>query len=318
MEDTQQKFYALKTLLGEPLNKRTPIDRKGNITFHCPNCKHRKNKLTVNVVSEVYNCWVCEFRGVGIRNMLKRLRIDLGTFGGVFRKVDYENKIDRFLRESLTTEKDKNDIKYTLEIPKTYSKLFTNYEKTLFQPAMAYLESRGLTLKDTVKYTIYYSPIERRVLFPSYDLEGNLNYYISRAIYETEFRYNNADVPKENVIFNEYLVDWGEDLYIVEGIFDAIISRKNATIALGCSIPKDSYLMHRIKEHQKDVIFCFDPDAFNKLLSTMEYIAQYREGIYYVKLPGDKDIAELGTKKFDELPVMEFNFKNMVMEKLSI
>ena len=41
-------------------------------------------------------------------------------------------------------------------------------------------------------------------LIPSFDSSGNLNYYVARSIDDLgSFRYKNAKVPKENVIFKQ-------------------------------------------------------------------------------------------------------------------
>ena len=39
--------------------------------------------------------------------------------------------------------------------------------------------------------------------------------------------------PKTNFIFNEHFVDWNKPLFLVEGVFDAIMLRRNAVPILG-------------------------------------------------------------------------------------
>ena len=52
----------LLTKLEKILGKSIPTSR-GNHSFKCPCCKHRKNKLEVNLTTQQYHCWVCDVKG---------------------------------------------------------------------------------------------------------------------------------------------------------------------------------------------------------------------------------------------------------------
>ena len=158
---------------------------------------------------------------------------------------------------------------------------------------------RGLTKEDILRYDIHYSIGEQRILFPSYDSNHNLNYYVARTIQPFEgYKYKNAIAPKREVIFNEHLVEWDRPLYIVEGIFDAILSRKNAVPVLGSSIGRGSLLFKRLFE-----------------------LIRYNVSVTYVDWKSEeRDIAEMGTDKFEEIvtsgSVKSFTFEDQIKERL--
>lgn len=316
MDLTRERFQALKDLLGTPANERNPIDKNNNATFPCLFCYHRKPKMTINLETEVYNCWVCQQRGMGIINLMKKIKVPIPkNYVRYFRKNHYNIDIDNLFSNS-----DKPVVTETkLVLPKGYRPLYINKNSFLYKPAANYLIKRGLTEDDFIKYDIQYYPADRRVLFPSYDSENNLNYYLSRAIYKTDFRYNNARVSKDNIIFNEHLVRWNEDVYIVEGVFDAIISRKNAIPILGSFISEKSYLVKRLTTHKHKVIFALDPDAKEKMFKTMKRIQSFGVDVSFVRWDNDnRDIAEMGSEEFDKKSLSGYTFQEEVLNKLGL
>jgi transcription elongation factor Elf1 len=72
MERTLALLNLLERILGSG-EKRN----KGNYAFYCPNCKHHKRKLEVNVELGFWECWVCgkrdNFKGRKIIQLLKKL-----------------------------------------------------------------------------------------------------------------------------------------------------------------------------------------------------------------------------------------------------
>ena len=142
-----------------------------------------------------------------------------------------------------------------LALPKGYENLFKNLEKAFYKPAVQYLLNRGVTKEDILKYDIHYSVSDQRILFPSYDREHRLNYYVARTIQSFEsYKYKNATASKKEVIFNEHLIEWDKPLYVVEGIFDAILSRKNAVPILVSNVCSGWLLFIRFLQKHTYVI----------------------------------------------------------------
>lgn len=53
--------YYLDQVLGEN-GKRS----NRNKIYHCPSCHHRKHKLSINLDTHMFQCWVCGFKGRGL------------------------------------------------------------------------------------------------------------------------------------------------------------------------------------------------------------------------------------------------------------
>jgi DNA primase len=84
-----------------------------------------------------------------------------------------------------------------------------------FTPETIYKHQMGYTLD---------KECANRIIIPSYDKDGELNYYTARSWLDyTKMRYKNPEVPRETIIFNEYMVNWDGTIYIVEGPLDHVV-----------------------------------------------------------------------------------------------
>ena len=290
----------------------------GNYYFHCVGCHHHKNKLTINIEKNVFSCFHCELRGRSFLYLLKLAGVSnvaqykkLFNEGGPINIID----IDNIFGEEPPIEK-------KLILPQGYENLFRNIKKEFYKRAVDYLLQRGLRKEDILKYDIHYSVSEQRVLFPSYDKDSNLNYYVARSIQPFEnYKYKNARASKRNVIFNEHLIEWNKPLYIVEGIFDAILSRKNAVPILGSNIGTGSLLFKRLLENRTEVIVALDADAKKKVVNLINKLVKFNVKVTYVDWEDEKrDIAEIGSEEFEEIvtsgSVKSFTFADEVKERL--
>jgi len=307
---------VLISVLGQPSKPHNPIDRNGNVYFHCPFCNHHNKKLTINIEKEVWNCFVCEARG----RSFTRLMIKTGNnqYISVFKKKSSNLDIDNLFKEEV-----KKEESVEIEIPKGYYPIFKNQNKHFFKAAVNYLYKRGLEQEDILRYDIYYSIADQRVLFPSYDDSEQLNYYVRRSINKNEkIKYSNATVPKKNVIFNEHLLKWDEEMYLVEGVFDAIASRKNAVPILGSSLNEGFKLFKKIIKNKTKIVIALDNDARNKSISLADKLIGYGVDVRFVDWNTEekRDIAEMGSEEFLKIAssgaVRSVDFKDIIQEKL--
>ena len=167
MSDT---LSVLISALGNPQRPNNPVDKKGNVYFHCPFCDHKNKKLTVNIEKGLWNCWVCEQRG----RTLSRLMIKSGN-------PQQAELLNTYVKpqldiDNLFGQNDVKEIKQVVTLPKGFVPIFKNINKVFFQAALHYLHKRGFAKEDILKYDIHYSITEQRVLFPSYDDNESLNY----------------------------------------------------------------------------------------------------------------------------------------------
>ena len=289
-----------------------------NHYFECPSCHHHNKKLTIHIEKNVFSCFHCEIKGRSFIYLLKLAGVsNLTQYKKVFNEEAKKNigDIDNIFGEEPLIEN-------KLTLPKGYENLFRNIKKEFYKRAVDYLLQRGLRKEDLLKYDIHYSVSEQRVLFPSYDKDSNLNYYVARSIQPFEnYKYKNARASKRHVIFNEHLIEWNKPLYIVEGIFDAILSRKNAVPILGSNIGIGSLLFKRLLENRTEVIVALDADAKKKVVNLINKLVKFNVKVTYVDWEDEKrDIAEIGSEEFEEIvtsgSVKSFTFADEVKERL--
>ena len=306
LEVLAQHLGSYKTLAGH------------NHYFECPACHHHNHKMTINLDKGVFNCWHCSLKG---RSFIWLLKLAGAANPNQYKKLFNETR--RINIEDIDSIFGKEEVrKNKLTLPKSYESLFRNIEKMFYKPALKYLLNRGLEKEDVLKYDIHYSVSDQRVLFPSYDRDHNLNYYVARSIQPFEkYKYKNAMASKREVIFNEHLIEWDKPLYVVEGIFDAILSRKNAVPILGSNVGSGSLLFKRLLQNNTEVIIALDADAKKKIIKMINELVKYNIPVTYVDWKSEeRDIAEMGSAKFEEIvtsgSVKSFTFADEVKERL--
>ena len=141
----------------------------------------------------------------------------------------------------------------------------------------------------------------RRVIVPSFDSEGNLNYYIARAIDDMGPKYKNADAKKNEIIFNEIDIDWSKPIILVEGIFDAIKAPENAVPVLGSYLSRNSLLYNRIVANQCEVYLSLDPDMKDKAHKIADLLKRAGCEVYISFAPRESDLGDMSKAEVRKL-----------------
>ena len=169
-----------------------------NHYFECPGCHHRNNKMTINLEKGVFNCWHCGLKG---KSFIWLLKLAGASNPNQYKKIFQETQ--QINLEDIDKIFGKEEVrKSKLALPKGYESLFRNIDKAFYKPALEYLLNRGLKKEDVLKYDIHYSVSEQRILFPSYDRDHNLNYYVARTIQRFEnykYKFNATNIWTFNV-----------------------------------------------------------------------------------------------------------------------
>jgi DNA primase len=133
-----------------------------------------------------------------------------------------------------------------------------------------------------------------RIVVPSYDINGELNYYVARSWdSHTKFKYKNPEAEKDKIIFNEKLINWDNDIYLVEGVFDGFFL-DNSIPMLGKHMSE--MLFDKVYNNAKgNVIIALDGDAWNNAIKLYHELngGNLYEKIKIVKLPKDQDVCDL-------------------------
>ena len=165
---------------------------------------------------------------------------------------------------------------------------------------MTYLRNRGVTEQDILYWKIGYTTEGRyrgRIIIPSFNLNGDLNYYVARTFTNSDFKYLNPPASKD-VVFNELLLEWDEDLIITEGVFDAMEAGQNAVPLLGSTIRQNSKLFKKITQNDTPIFFALDPDARKKEDRMIKLFLTYGLEVYKIDITGHEDVAEMGREEF--------------------
>ena len=290
------------TQLIESVLGKGKVTNKGNIAHHCPFCQSRQKKLEVQSVTSdkgenPWHCWVCNKSGKKLTSLFKALNVGRDKIAELYKVLSIQPKYSSNQNDSTfrsTT---------AIDLPKEYIPLFKTSESIEYKNAIHYLRSkRKITLSEIVKYNIGYcesGEYAKKIIIPSYDESGKLNYFVGRAYYEAEsFKHKNPEVSKDCVGF-ELFINWTLPLVLVEGSFDAIAVRRNAIPLFGKTISED--LRKKIIENKVSQLYiCLDKDAQKQALEHAEYFMNNAVEVYFVDLE-EKDPAEIGFEKMCKL-----------------
>jgi DNA primase len=285
MDEFDVILEILSDFLGDP---KKVYEHSSQVAYNCPNCDGDENKgnLEINIEKGVFKCWSCESEGT--HGTVGKL-FDL--YGNSQLKKEYEIiRPDEFKKVEKKVEK--------LRLPDSYT-LFKDSSPRypIRNQAYNYLKNRGITDEMIEKYNIGFCDTgshSGRIVIPSYNKKGELNYYIARSWdVNSRAKYKNPKTPKDEIIFNENLIKWSMDIYLVEGAFDSVF-KSNSIPMLGKHM--STLLFETLYDRAKaNIIIALDGDAYDsalKLYYTLNGGELYGR-IKIVKLPKDKDIADL-------------------------
>jgi DNA primase len=281
----------LSEFLGDP---HQHYESKGQISFDCPVCAEEKGldsgdgkgNLEINYGRHVYKCWACS-ETHGTHGPLGKLFDQYATKG--------QKKVYNLIKPEELKQEDVRRPK--LRLPEGFTTFKDSNPR--FIPhieAYRYLTSRGVTDEMIEKYNIGYTvngDFAYRIIIPSYNLDGQLNYFVARSWVPKKMKYKNPSVPKDEIIFNEGRIDWDKDIFLCEGAFDSFFL-DNSIVMLGKKMSKLLFETLYAKAN-KNIIICCDGDAFE---DGIRVYAELNGGRLYnkikiVKLPLDKDVCDL-------------------------
>jgi len=289
-----EKLSILQNVLGAYYMSNTEY------LFKCPYCGHHKNKLSVNVEKGVYKCWICDARGKNLYRIIRKF----GSIDDQQRwKVISGTRTDLTDFESLFAEDEQEEAReQILEMPPNFVSLCN---KNKSRRPLAYLKKRGIDEIDILRWKIGYcsgGPYDGRIIIPSFNASGDLNYFVARTFTNDYRRYLNPSVSRD-IIFNELYLDFDEEITIVEGVFDAI-KTTNAVPILGSTIRENSKLFRKIAKHDTPVLLALDPDAKYKSLNIKNLLLKYGIQVREMTYPQiDKDLGDMTKEEVHKLSV---------------
>jgi DNA primase len=293
MDENEALVELLEEVLGD---HGLHYPNHGQISFNCPVCDDGRNKhnLEVNYVVNVYKCWSCgDSEGTH------------GPLGRIFDRYGNkkQKKLYNVLKPETVVKREKK--KKSLKLPDSFT-LFKDSSPVypVRRQAMNYLKNRGITDEMIEKYGIGFcdkGDHAGRIIVPSYDKKGELNYYIARSWNPmSRAKYKNPEAEKDKIIFWENLIDWNKDIFLVEGAFDGLFL-ENSIPMLGKHMSE--LLFETIYLNAKgNITICLDADAWENAVKLYHELngGDLWGKIKLIKLPDDSDIADLRGEIKDE------------------
>ena len=284
-----------------------------NCAVRCPACddkKKSKMKLVIRLDDGRYQCWVCGIKGNNVAYLVSKYKNSfLDLISSAFDKKIQSKGLEDF----------------KIELPEGSVFVLKPNRDPDLKAAVKYLHSRGLSKKDIYRWRIMYcskGKFRRRVLVPSFDHEGSLNYFVARSIDDNRGpKYLNSKVSKNEIVFNELDVDWKKPIVLVEGVFDAIKCDENTIPILGSSLSKKSVLYQALIKNSCDVTLSLDPDLKDKCYQLANNLARDGCRVSIAFAPEKTDLGALDrmqTRKimkqkvgYDPMNALRFKIKNI-------
>lgn len=283
----------LITLTNSVLGKGHSTARN-NQAYKCPFCNHHKPKLEINFSENTkgenpWHCWVCNKKGKKLATLFKQV----GAPSEKLSELSSLVKSNIPLGDAVTETR-------KISLPKEFKPLHSiSPNDVIGKHALKYLKSRGLTKEDILRYNIGYCESGRyasMVIIPSYDENGELNYFVSRSFISSNKL--NPSVSKDIIGF-EFFVNWHSPIVLCEGAFDAISIKRNAVPLFGKIISK-KLMKKLVTSAVEKVYIALDKDAIKDALEHCKTLMDFGKKVYLVEMQ-DKDPNELGFKNFTNI-----------------
>ena len=267
----------LESILGVPKNEGYS---NGWTSYNCPYCSinnggvpDNKYNLEINVThGSFFHCWKCENHGK-ISKLIKDFgsSSDLSKYNLLISELKNSTLYSDF--NAINQDKIKIEVENAIELPNGFKKIDINDANCC--EALQYLSERNIDNSIIKKFNIGYVDnnlnnvfsLRNRIIIPSYDINGNLNYWVGRDFTgKNKIKYKNPQVSKTSIIFNEKLINWYADITLVEGPFDHIVV-PNSIPLLGKTLSTDSILYKTLTQKaQANINILLDADVYDSAI----------------------------------------------------
>mgnify|MGYP001138555689 CR=1 FL=1 len=291
-------------------NRGRQLKKANEYMYWSPFTSHHKPKLQINTQTQKWHCWVSNQGGHKLYQLFKKLKASKEQFD------ELTDLVGGFQSLSSNREKVKENI---VRLPKEFKPLLSNGNSIIAKHSRVYLNNRNVSNGDILRYGIGYCEegmYSNRVIVPSYNSDGELNYFVGRDIYEGGFKYKNPPVSKDVIGFDLF-INWNEPIILCEGVFDAIAIKRNAIPLFGKTIPKS--LKKKIYEKKvKEIYILLDRDAISDAIKITDDLMKNGINVYFVSL-SEEDPSDMGFKKVINLikETKQTSFSDLMRMKLN-
>lgn len=311
---------------GEGTNHHTS---KGHqVSYHCPFCDDRRERLFVNVDRKVFYCHNCEIKGSLVTLISDYANITWKDALNIYREFEgYEVQLPESIEEEVYSK--------LIKVPKIEIPTYVHplpEEFTLIEDAkgraglnaIKYLQSRGITLSTAEKNYIGYcgeGDYENRIIMPDFE-NSELVYWQARTwepppTEKFKKRYYrkvmNPTLPedligrvrpidKSDVVGNIDSVIENRIAVLVEGKMDQYTVGDMGACLHGKHMSDSQFIKLVLNKDKIDaIVVMMDGDALKNAIVTADRLHKFYDDILITKLPDDADPNQLGHKKCMEL-----------------
>jgi DNA primase len=285
---------SLTILINKVLGQSAKCRMGGTqLLYHCPFCRESKRipKLEVCLDQQnfgIWHCWICNAKGGSISNLFKKVKTKKSYLTELYSITKDQKEFKRRKHKEKTKEEN-------LVLPDDFKPMAIPSTDPDYKHILRYLRKRGITRDDILRYNIGYcssGEYRNRIVIPSYDANGDLNFFVTRTYYDTnDIAYKNCPFSKDIVGF-ELFVNWDEPITLVEGVFDAMSVRRNAIPLFG-KVMSNSLKEALIDNGVTHVNVCLDNDALKDSYNISKFLMDQGIEVNLIKLE-DKDPSVIG------------------------
>jgi|TARA_R110002167_G_scaffold145683_3_gene336736 DNA primase len=275
-------------LLNRVLNSNgTKLKKQDEYMYWSPFTSHHKPKLQINIQNGNWHCWVSNMGGRNLFQLLSKIGASKSNFDEL---IELVGDVPRYIKKDNASAK-------VVQLPTEFKPLWNGGDSIVKRHALSYLYKRGLDDSDILKYNIGYcveGSFSNRIIIPSYDSEGQLNFFVGRDFYDSKMKYRNSPTSKDIIGFDLF-INWDEPIILCEGVFDAMSFKRNAIPLFGKTVM--NALQKKIIEFKVKVIYLsLDSDAITDAIKISENFTNNGIEVKMMKFQ-EKDPNEIGFEK---------------------
>ena len=297
MRNRQAKIDALKRALGRVHQSTDHL----NVACHCPDpscptsSRTNKLKLAIRLDDGRYHCWVCGTKGGNVAWLVKR-----------FKSHSFEDISTVFPTKRSHGVVIVEEAPEIVQLPPGFELIASNLGTRIpeLREVIKYVRERGFTDDDLWRYKLGFSRDEaykNRVIIPSFDSSGDLNFFMSRAISRWTWpRYRNAPTKKHAMVFNELDIDWSNELVLTEGPFDTFGCPGNVACILGNTMTTGFLMFQRIIENSTPIVLALDAEERINTKKIARLLYSYNIPVRIMSIDGYKDLGEIPRPEITE------------------
>ena len=237
---------------------------------------------------------MCDLKGRSVSRLIRKVKPTLAaSYQSQFGQVKFQEHQEDFVK---------------CELPRGFRLVMDNLYDPDAKRVRRYAHTRGITDSELWRFRVGYSPeLRRRMILPSFDENGTLNYWTARRCDSNpDWRYLNAKVPKTQFVVGELDLDWShEEIVLVEGPTDLIkCSLLNATCLLGSTLSENSELFRKLITYPERIVLALDEDARKKQDKIASLLMSFDKEVYWVTPPTDSDWGDLDPRDvYDKMQI---------------